>query len=110
MPNTFKSNGAQVTTTNVTAYTCPSATQTTIIGLSLANTFTAPINVTVELLKGGIAPAYAIVSQAPIPVGGTLVAVGAEQKVVMQPTDVLRARSTTASGTADLIVSYLEIT
>lgn len=108
MPNTFKSNGAQVTTSNVTAYTCPASTQTTIIGLSLANTSVTPINVTVELLKGGIAPAYALVTGAPIPTGSSLVVVGADQKVVMQPTDLLRAR--TASGTADLVLSYLEIT
>jgi hypothetical protein len=107
MPNTFKSNGASVTTSNVTAYTCPAATQTTIIGLSLANTSVADISVTVELLKGGTTP-YAIVSGAPIPIGSSLVAVGGDQKVVMQPTDTVRAR--TASGTADLVISYLEIT
>jgi hypothetical protein len=107
MPNTFKSNGASVTTTNVTAYTCPASTQTTIIGLSLANTSVSAISITVELVKGGTTP-FAIVSAVPIPVGSSLVAIGGDQKVVMQPTDLLRAR--TASGTADLLVSYLEIT
>jgi hypothetical protein len=107
MPNTFKSNGAAVTTSNVTAYTCPAATQTTIIGLSLANTSASEISVTVELLKSGVT-VYALVSAAPVPVGSSLVVVGGDQRVVMQATDTLRAR--TASGTADLVLSYLEIT
>lgn len=107
MPNTFKSNGASVTTSNVTVYTCPALTQTTIIGCSLANTSVTNIAVTLELMKGGVTP-YAITSGAPVPLNSTLVAVGGDQKVVMQPTDTLRAR--TASGTADLVLSYLEIT
>jgi hypothetical protein len=108
MPNTFKSNGAQVTTSNVTVYTCPALTQTTVIGMTVANTAVSDISVTVELLKNGTTPAYAVVTGAPVPTGSSLVVVGGDQKVVLQSTDLLRAR--TASGTADLVLSYLEIT
>ena len=38
MPNTFKSNVAtNIETTGNTVYTCPGATQTTLIGLTIAN-------------------------------------------------------------------------
>jgi hypothetical protein len=38
MPNAFKSNvAANIVTSGNTVYTCPSATQTTLIGLTLSN-------------------------------------------------------------------------
>jgi len=50
-----------------------------------------------------------LVKNAPIPAGGTLVVVGGDQKVVLEPTDVVIVQSDTASS-GDVTVSYLEIT
>ena len=44
-----------------------------------------------------------------MPVGGSLVVVGGEQKVVLQPSDILVA-VTSAASSADVVASYLEIT
>jgi hypothetical protein len=44
-----------------------------------------------------------------VPVGGTLVIVGGEQKVVLEPADVLKVE-TSAATSADCFASLLEIT
>ena len=50
-----------------------------------------------------------IIKDAPIPVGSSLIVVGGEQKVVMEPGDTLKVTSNTASS-ADVVLSILEIT
>ena len=50
-----------------------------------------------------------LIKDAPIPVGGTLVPIGGDQKVVLQATDVIKVQSDTANS-ADTILSILEIT
>jgi hypothetical protein len=44
-----------------------------------------------------------------VPVGGSLVIVGGEQKVVLEVADALKVL-TSAASSADCVVSYLEIT
>lgn len=108
MANTFKNSFASsVGTTPVSVYTCPSATQTTIIGLSIGNTITSPI--TCDVIVDSGASSYYMVKNATVPVGGALVPIGGDQKLVLEPTDVLKVLSSAASS-ADVIVSYLEIT
>ena len=46
---------------------------------------------------------------APIPVGGSLVVVGGDQKVVLEPGDAIKVTSDTASS-ADVVLSHLDIT
>ena len=46
---------------------------------------------------------------APIPVGGSLVVVGGDQKLVMEPGDTIKVTSDTASS-ADVVLSHLDIT
>jgi len=50
-----------------------------------------------------------LIKAAPVPVGGTLVVVGGDQKVVMEPGDALKVVSDTASS-ADVVMSHLDIT
>ncbi len=50
-----------------------------------------------------------MVKDAPVPVGGTLVVVGGDQKLVMEPGDTVTVESDTASS-ADVILSHLDIT
>jgi hypothetical protein len=95
MANTFK----LVTKANVTSadviYTVAGSTTTVVLGIMVGNTTTGQITATVEL-----------VTNAPIPVGGTLELL-AGNKVVMEATDTL---SLTASGSADIAISMMEIT
>lgn len=108
MPNTFKSNlNKNVGTSPATVYTCPSATQSTLIGLSIANTSSSPITSDAYITRSAVN--YYLIRNGVVPVGGSLVIVGGDQKVVMQPSDVLVVVNSAASS-GDVIASYLEIT
>jgi len=108
MANTFKNSVAKnVGTSPVTVYTCPSATQTTMIGISVANTSASPITTDVYITSGGTD--YYLVKTATVPVGGALVVAGGDQKVVLEVGDALKVVMSAASS-ADCFASYLEIT
>jgi hypothetical protein len=100
MANTFKSFQSTSVTTETTVYTGAASTQATIIGLSIANTSATACYASVKLNT-----AY-IVKNAPIPVGGSLVVVGGDQKLVVEPTDTVKV---TSDQTVDVVTSVLEI-
>lgn len=107
MANTFKNSFAKsVGTSASTVYTTPSQTQTTVIGMSIANT--TANNITVSVYVTSSAVDYYIVKDALILTGGALVPVGGEQKLVLEATDSLKVVSS-ASSSADVICSVLEI-
>ena len=109
MANAFKLvTDTGVGTSAATIYTCPSSTETTIIGLSIANIVTSQIEIDVQLENNDGDNVY-IIKDAPVPVGSSLVVVGGEQKVVMNASDVLKVTSS-ASTSADVTLSILEIT
>jgi hypothetical protein len=109
MANSFKLiTDTGVGTSAATIHTGPSSTETTIIGLSVANIHTSQIEVDVQLENNDGDNIY-LIKSAPIPVGSTLVVVGGEQKVVMNTSDVLKVTSDTATS-ADVALSILEIT
>ena len=97
-----------VGTSAATVHTGAGSTETTIIGMSIANIHTSQIEVDVQLENNDGDNIY-IVKDAPIPVGSSLVVVGGEQKVVMNASDVLKVTSNVASS-ADVALSILEIT
>ena len=110
MANAFKNKThASIGTvaTKIEAYDCPGSTETTIIGLTIANTAASVIEVDATLNDGS--NHFYIVKAAPVPVGGSLVVVGGDQKVVMMPGDSIKVKSDTATS-ADVIMSILEIT
>jgi len=108
MANTFKNSFAKsVGTSAVTVYTCPSATQTTLIGLSVANTTTSPITCDAYITSSAVD--YFLVKGATVPVGSSLVISGGDQKTVLEVADALKV-VTSAASSADVVVSYLEIT
>ncbi len=114
MANSFKSKtDTAIGTSAATLYTCPSATESTIIGLTIANIATSQIVIDVQLdastRTNGAEDNVYMIKDAPIPVGSSLVVVGGEQKVVMEPGDTLKITSNVASS-ADAIASLLEIT
>jgi hypothetical protein len=113
MANAFKSEtDTAIGTSPATVYTCPSSTQVTIIGLTVANIVTSQIEMDVQLdastRTSGAEDSVYIIKDAPIPVGSSLIVIGGEQKVVMEPGDTLKVTSNTASS-ADVVVSLLEI-
>jgi len=113
MANAFLSETqAGIGLTPVVVYTCPASTQTTIIGLSVANVAASAISVDVVLdasgRTSGAEDSVYLVKGAPIPVGGALVAVGGDQKVIMEPGDVVKVTSNT-SASADVLMSHLDI-
>ena len=107
MANTFKSFlAADVETTGNTVYTCPSSTQTTVIGLTIANKSNGTVTANAYLTRSGAD--YMIIANAPILTGSSLIAVGGDQKVVMQDGDELNV-TTSANSSVDVIASLLEI-
>jgi len=114
MANSFLSEtDTAVGTSAASIYTCPSSTETTIIGLSVANIVTSQILIDVILdasgRTSGAEDSVFLIKDAPIPVGSSIVVVGGDQKVVMEPGDVLKVVSDTASS-ADVVMSHLDIT
>jgi len=109
MANTFKNRTLRaVGTTPVDVGAVVAAsTQTTLIGMTLANITSGVISVTVTLGDG--TNTTNIVKTAPIPTGGSLVVLGGDQKVVLMTGDKITVTSNTASS-ADVIMSFLEIT
>ena len=84
-----------------------SSTETTLIGMTIANRVSSVIEVDVTLSDAS--NATYIVKSAPIPVGGSLIVVGGDQKIVLMTGDKISVLSNTASS-ADVIMSFLEIT
>jgi hypothetical protein len=117
MANSFLSEtDTAVGTSPATILTCPSATEITVIGLSIANIaniVTSQITVDVQLdasgRTSGAEDSVYLIKSAPVPVGGSLVVVGGDQKVVLEPGDTIKVTSDTASS-ADVVLSHLDIT
>lgn len=110
MANTFKrftQRDVGTSLTQVGSYTVASGTQVTVIGVTVANTSSGSIQADVTHYDGSN-DTY-VVKSAPIPVGSSLVVVGGEQKVVLEPGDSIRV-SSNASSSCDVVVSLLEIT
>jgi len=108
MANTFTSYmNKNVGTSAASVVTVGASTQTTIIGLSAANTTASPVTVDVYITRSSVD--YYLIKGATVPVGGTLVVVGGDQKVVMVTSDILKVVSSAASS-IDAVTSVLNIT
>ena len=79
-----------------------------LCNISFANTSNAPITVSLTINRPPSTVAF-IVKQSTVPVGGTLVAIGSEQKVILQANDTLQGSASVANA-CDTLVSVLEIT
>jgi hypothetical protein len=79
-----------------------------VIGLSLANIISTSITADIQVENNDGDNIY-IVKDAPIPIGGALVAIGGDQKLVLNSSDVLKVTSSDASS-VDVALSILEIT
>jgi hypothetical protein len=108
MANTFTSYvNKNVGTSPATVVTVGASTQTTIIGLSFANTTTSPITASAYITRSAVD--YYLIKDAVVPVGSSLVVVGGDQKTVMITSDALKV-ITSAASSADVVTSVLNIT
>ena len=109
MANTFKNRTLRAVGTSPTdvGAVVAASTQTTLIGMTMANITSGVINVTATLNDG--TNTTHIVKDAPIPTGGSLILLGGDQKVVLMTGDKVIVTSNTASS-VDVIMSFLEIT
>ena len=109
MANTFKNRTLWAVGTSPVdvGAVVASSTQTTLIGMTLANITSGVINVTATVNDG--TNTTHIVKDAPIPTGGSLILLGGDQKVVLMTGDKVIVTSNTASS-VDVIMSFLEIT
>jgi hypothetical protein len=93
--------------TSVGAYTVPASTSSTLIGLTIANTYSTAIAVDVSVYDG--ANNTYIVKGTTLNVGDTLVAVGGEQKIVLVTGDEIQVKTDNALHTCDVVLSLLEL-
>jgi hypothetical protein len=108
MANTFtRYLNKNVGTSAATVVTVGASTQTTVIGLSFANTTTSPITVSAYITASAVD--YYLVKDATVPVGSSLVVVGGDQKTVLVTSDALKVISSAASS-CDVVTSVLNIT
>lgn len=108
MANTFTSYlNSSVGTSAATVTTVGASTQTTVIGMSVSNTSASPVTVDVYITRSAVN--YYILKGATVPVGGTLIIVGGDQKVVLITSDALKVVSS-AAASLDVVTSVLNIT
>ena len=108
MANNFKlKTKASVGVSSQTVYTVPSATTTTIIGISLANVSGTGINVNVSISRAS-SDSVSLARYVPIPQGSTLEFMQGN-KVVLEATDSILVSSDVANS-LDCAVTILEMT
>jgi hypothetical protein len=105
MANTFKNYFLAASGTASNVIVGPSATQTTVIGMSIANVTENPILANVTVTSAGTT--YSMIYKSQIPVGSTLVPIGSNQKLVLEDGDYVQVQTT---GAAHVIASGVEIT
>lgn len=108
MANLFTSYVAKnVGTSASTLLTVAASTQTTVIGLTVANTTSSQITCDVYVTRSAVD--YYVVKGAAVQAGTSFVASGGDQKLVLKTSDALKVVTNTASS-ADVFLSVLEIT
>lgn len=108
MANNFRlRTKANIGVTTVGIYTVPSATMTTVIGLTLANVYGGNINVTVGIART-IADDVSIVKNVPIPQGSSL-EVMSGNKIILEENDSITVISD-VNTSLDASLSILEMT
>ena len=111
MANIFKSVTFAGVNNTAEFYAAPVGSTVTVIGLTLANSAsnTDLIRVNVYVQKR-IGDTVHIARSVIIPVGGTLVVAGGDQKIVLESEDAIYFRTITSSQYVDVMMSYMETT
>jgi len=102
MANVFKnSTDTAVGTSPSTSYTVPAATTSVMIGMTVANTYSQQVIVSVQ------AAGVYLVKEAPVPVGSSLSVL--DGKIILEASDTVVVTSSD-SASIDVIISILEQT
>ncbi len=114
MANAFKkktSKGIGTSLTQVGSYAVPSSTEVTVIGLSVSNVTGSSVDVDVALsaTMSNTTSDISLGTSIPVPSGATVIIIGGDQKLVMEPADLIKVKSSAASS-VDVVMSLLEIT
>lgn len=110
MANTFKNAvSASIGLSATDVYTAGSGVTSTVIGLNIANRISSNITVDVTVTDDSTGTTVYLIKDAPIAVGGALVVVGGDQKLILEESDKITVTSSDASS-ADVTVSMLEST
>lgn len=105
MANSFKNYFVKnANTTPQTVVTIGAGIQATVIGMTMANMTGSPISANVFVTSGGTD--YYLAKDVTIAIGSSFIPVGAEQKLVLEPTEALKV---SATANCDVICSVLEI-
>ena len=108
MANTFKlKTKTNVGVTTVGIYTAPSLTTTVVIGITCANTSGNGISVVIGITRAS-SDDIQLMKNVPIPQGASMEVMGGN-KVVLETTDTITAKSDTA-GSLDVALTIMEIT
>jgi hypothetical protein len=98
---------SNIGTSPTTVYTAGAA-QTTVYSFTVANIKSPAANITISAtITSGATTSY-ICKDAPIPIGSTIILVGAPQKLAMEVGDVMQVTASTGTA-ADVIVSTVEL-
>ena len=108
MANTFK-NAALANVSNgsyATLYTCPSGTQTVVLGLAVANKTTNAVTVQVQFTDSSASNAtFQLLENVSIPANTTLETL-AGQKYILEAGDILKVQAGT--GSLDVVMGLME--
>ena len=96
------------TLTKIDSYAVGGSAKATVIGLSVSNTSASSVDVDVTLNDGS--NDFYLIKNCPLPSGSTVVVVGGDQKLVLEPNDLIKARSSSNTNKIDVVMSILEIT
>lgn len=108
MANVFKNAVKKnIGTSQQTVYTAGVGVTAVVTALSLANNLTESVQVTVTLTDTSTGVEVNLLKDAPLPAGSSLVAVGGEQKIVIETGDVIKVNST-ATNAVDAAISVME--
>ena len=108
MANTFKNAAtANVTSGSYdTLYTTPSATQTVVLGLAIANKNTQEVKVKVQFTDATDSSTYQLLEDVAIP-GNTTLETLAGQKYILEAGDILKVQADTATS-LDVVLGIME--
>jgi hypothetical protein len=108
MANTFK-NAATANVSNssyATLYTCPSGTQTVVLGLAIANKTTGAVTVQVQFTDTSATANFQLLENVSIPANTTLETL-AGQKYILEAGDILKVKAGTGSA-IDVVMGLME--
>lgn len=109
MSYNFRNESHTVGTSEVSVYTCPSGVSSGLVfGLSVANILATDVTVDITVYDDSEATTSNLVAaDTTIVAGESLVPVGGVQKLVLEPSDIIKVTCDTLVG-VDVIVSVIE--